>query len=181
MSVGGGEVVDRAGLDVADPQPGAVRGGEKLDVPAELGVSARVPQVGASLGKAGHPIAADEDAVENDVAGSLGPAAGQDLVRVRCALGEHVDTLVQVPVAGGLGDPASRARRCTQLRWRNQRGTSTAWRNGPSAGEPFGVPIRRRWAASSRARSSTTWRGTSSVAAWVTNVRPLGVVDTILW
>src|SRR5512144_2923635 len=107
--------------------------------------------------------------------------AAESLVQVGCALGQHVDTLVEVAVAGGLTDPASWARQGRRPPSRNQHGTSTAWRNGPSAQEPFGVPIRRRWAASSRARSSTTWRGTSSVAAWVTSVRHLGVVDTILW
>jgi hypothetical protein len=45
------------------------------------------------------------------------------------------------------------------------------------AGETVrGVPRCRRCAVSKRARYSTTWRGTSSAATEVTNVKPLVVV-----
>src|SRR4051794_38882037 len=69
--------------------------------------------------------------------------------------------------------PASRARYCRQALSRNQRRTSTAWRNGPSARDTRGVRSRRRWAVGHRDRWSTTWRGTSSVATEVTTVKPL--------
>ena len=104
MAAGGGDVVDRARLNLGDPQWGAVRGGQELDVAAEGVVFTGVPQVGAGGAGAGDPVTGDQGAVEDHVAEPLVVAAAQHLVQVRSPSREHVDALVQIPVAGGLAD-----------------------------------------------------------------------------
>ncbi len=114
MDAGGAQVVDGSGFHVGDPSPssasrgcpmrGTVRGGHELDVPGEAPSLAGVPQVVALLRGAGHPVAGDEGAVQYHMAQPLLATALQHLMQLRGALDEDVDALVEVPVAGGLGD-----------------------------------------------------------------------------
>jgi hypothetical protein len=101
---GGAQVVDTAGLHLGDPQRGAVRGGHELDVPGEVPGLAGVPQVVALLRGSGDAVAGDQGAVQDHVAQALPAAAVQDLVQVGGAIGQDIDPLVQVAVAGGLRD-----------------------------------------------------------------------------
>ncbi len=94
MPAGGDEVVDHAGLDISDPQRGAGRGGEELDVPPELLVLAGVPQVVTVGGDPGDPIGADQDPVEDQVARSLVMAAAENLVQVGRMVGQDIDPLM---------------------------------------------------------------------------------------
>ena len=61
---GGGDVRGGARLDIGDPQRGAVRGGQELDVAAEALVFLAEPQVVAVVPSAGQAVALDEHAVE---------------------------------------------------------------------------------------------------------------------
>lgn len=153
----------RAGLGLKDPQWGVVGGREGLEVAREVLGLARVPLVGTLAVGACHAVAGDEGAVWDHVAHTLLLALVQNPVQVRALVGQDVDGLVQVAVTGGLGDAriagqAAHASGFTEpaqgeerLAERAQGGVSPAGCRSCGGGRP-------------RARSSTTWRGTSSMA-----------------
>lgn len=163
MPVHGGDVVGRPRFGAADPQRGTVQCGQELYLRPEGAVFAGVsrvdflaPAVGVGTGDT---VCLDQHPVQDHVARVLGLDFLQSLVQVRGLLGQDVDTLVRVAVAGGSGDADVACRQYTQSTSRSRRSTSTAWRNGPSAHERRGVPMAQRCAAGSWERNSTTGRG----------------------
>jgi geranyl diphosphate 2-C-methyltransferase len=104
VDAGGGDVGCGAGLDVGDPQRGAVRGGQELHVAAECLVFLAEPQVVAVVPDACEAVGFDECAVEDHVRHALLPAAVEDVVQVGGLVGQDIDAFVEVAVAGGLGD-----------------------------------------------------------------------------
>lgn len=101
---GGGDVRGGSRFGVGDLQWGAVGGGQELDVAAEAFVFLAEPQVVAVVPGTGEAVALDEHAVEDQETHLLLTAAVQNLVQVRGLSSEDIDALVQVAVAGGLGD-----------------------------------------------------------------------------
>jgi hypothetical protein len=78
---------------------------------------------------------------------------------------------MQVAVAGGNRDPVVTG--CTVAASGNQRSTSTAWENTPSARRPRRVPRCTRSTSSRRATCWASGRGTSTVAEYVITWGPL--------
>jgi hypothetical protein len=116
------------------------------------------------LTDAGETVRLDERAVKDHVSHPLLPAAVQYLIQIGGLLSEDVDAFVEVAVAGGLGDArvAGQAVHTATLAEPAQDQHRLAKR--PQHPGAPGVPRCRRCAVSKRARYSTTWRGTSSVA-----------------
>lgn len=102
MGAGGGDVEGGAGRRRRPTEvcrPGRTGTGCCRRTPVLLAE----PQVVAVLADAGHAVAFDERPVQDYVRDAFASAAVQDFVQVRGLLGEDVDALVQVAVAGGLG------------------------------------------------------------------------------
>jgi hypothetical protein len=92
------------------------------------------------------PVGVDDLPVEHDVGPALVVAAGQRVVQVGGAGGEHADGLVEVAVGGGLGDPQAPAGQrdfaaLPEPHQREHRVVGAAQRPGPgpgAAGEALG-------------------------------------------
>lgn len=102
---GRGDVRGGTRLDIGDPQRGAVRCGQELNVAAEALVLLGEPQVVVVLPDPCRPVAGDQRAVQHHVCHSPGTAEVQRLVQIRSLGGGHTDTLMEVAAAGGLRDP----------------------------------------------------------------------------
>lgn len=102
VDAGGAQVVDGSGFDVGELQRSAVGGGYELDVPGEAPGFAGVPQIVALLCASGDAVAGDEGAVQYHVAHPLRAAAVQRFVQLGGRVGQDVNCLVEVAVAGGL-------------------------------------------------------------------------------
>src|SRR5699024_1277228 len=81
-----------------------VRGCQELDVAREVLGLARVPDFVALAVGSCDAVAAGEGAVQDQVCPALLAAPLQGLVQVGGLVGQGVDGLVQVAVAGGLGN-----------------------------------------------------------------------------
>ncbi|MCI4673723.1 hypothetical protein K9U37_01605 [Mycolicibacterium litorale] len=90
-----------ARFDLAGPHREPARVGEDLHVAALGLVLARVPQVMALVGALVHPVDLDERPVQRDVRPAFPLRLVEHVVQVGCLVGDHVDRLVQIPVAGG--------------------------------------------------------------------------------
>ena len=93
------------GSTSGDPQRSAVRGGQELHAAAEHLVFLAEPHVIAVVTDARQAVGPDEGAVQEHVRHAFPSAAARDVVQVGGLLREDVDAFVEVPVAGGLGDP----------------------------------------------------------------------------
>jgi len=101
----GGDVVGRAGLHRSGPHRKTSVIGQDLHVAAKGPVLTGVPQVVAGLGASGDPVSADQGPVQADERLAVPAEPVQDVGDLGGSLGDHLQGLVQVAVAGGLRDP----------------------------------------------------------------------------
>lgn len=97
---GSGQVVDRAGLDLRDPDREPVGTEQSVDVAAEIMSLTGVPGIDRRALRADlldpQPVGVHDRAVENDMRPALVVTALQRIVQVRGASGEHTEGLVEV-------------------------------------------------------------------------------------
>ena len=101
----GGDVMGRAGLHRSGPHRKTSVIGQDLHVAAKGPVPTGVPQVVAGLGASGDPVSADQGPVQADERLAVPAEPVQDVGDLGGSLGDHLQGLVQVAVAGGLRDP----------------------------------------------------------------------------
>lgn len=94
-------------------------------------------------------------------------------MQVGSLVGEGAVVLFRVAVAGGLRDAGVAGQAVCAVALAVSAQCQNLCRNGPSVRVRLGVSVRRRWAASGRAKCSSAWGGTLSVTVWVTDVKPL--------
>ena len=95
----------RAGLHRTGPHRKPRVIGQDLHVTAEGPVPTGVPQVVAGLGASGDPVSADQGPVQADERLAVPAEPVQDVGDLGGSLGDHLQGLVQVAVAGGLRYP----------------------------------------------------------------------------
>ena len=102
-----GDVMGRAGLHRSGPHRETSVIAQDLHVAAEGPVPTGVPQVVAGLGTSIAPVSADQGLVQADERLAVPAEPVQDVGDLGGALGDHLQGLVQVAVAGGLPDPGA--------------------------------------------------------------------------
>lgn len=163
VRVGAGDIVLAARAARGDPDRPAVRGGDDLHVPAVVLVLAGPPQVRAVGVDGGHPVGADDRAVQVEVGvpGRRSPLqCGGQVGRV---VGEHRQPLVRVAVGGRQRDAVVPGE-LGQAGVVDQRSTSTACPKTPRVRVPLRVPSSSRCPRSSFARCSAVAPRTASTA-----------------
>ena len=118
------------GFDIGDPKRCAVRCGKELNVAAlRFWLNYRPLPLSRTPARRSDSISAPTKIIHimPRVYSGSRHHAGRGLTS------EDVDAVVQVAVAGGLGGARAAGQALHQPRSRNQRSTSTAWRNAPSA------------------------------------------------
>ena len=133
---GGGQVVGGAGLHRTrvHREPGVIH--HHLHVAPEGPGLARIPQVAARVRVAlSHPVGADQGPVQARVRFFRPAQSLEDLGQVRGPVGDHAQSLMQIPVGGGLDRPGFcggvvmpwRLPRRESRRVRAERGPGSPW------------------------------------------------------